>query len=74
MIRDKKIKLKQWQNIYHVIVNANSIIKHIIQIKKGIIRHVNVCECKNYHKFKTDYSWNPNKCIYENNKYLKKNC
>ena len=36
------MKLKQWQNIFHVIVNANSIVKHVIQIKNGIIKHVNV--------------------------------
>ena len=32
MIANKN-KLKQWQNIFHVIVNANSIVKHVIQIK-----------------------------------------
>ena len=29
------------------------------------------CECKNYHKYKKDYSWNPSTCICENSKYLK---
>ena len=29
------------------------------------------CECKNYCKFKKDYSWNGTTCICENNKYLK---
>ena len=28
--------------MFHVIVNANSIEKHVIQIKNGIIKHVNV--------------------------------
>ena len=28
-------------------------------------------ECKNYHKCKKDYSWNPSKCICKNGKYLK---
>ena len=28
--------------MFHVIVNANSIVEHVIQIKKGIIKHVNV--------------------------------
>ena len=28
------MKLKQWQNIFHVIRNANSVVKHVIQIKK----------------------------------------
>ena len=29
------------------------------------------CNCKNYHQCKKDYSWNPSKCICENDKYLK---
>ena len=29
----KKMKLKQWQNIFHVNVNANAIVQHVIQIK-----------------------------------------
>ena len=37
-----KIKLKQWQDIFHVISNANSIVQHVIQIKNGIIKHVNM--------------------------------
>ena len=41
MITNKN-KLKQWQNIFHVIVNANSIVQHLIQIKNGITKHVNV--------------------------------
>ena len=28
-------------------------------------------ECKNYHKCKNDYSWNPSTCICENSKHLK---
>ena len=36
------MKLNQWQNIFHVIVNANSIVQHVIQKKNGIIKHVNV--------------------------------
>ena len=34
--------LRQWQNIFYAIANANSIVQHIIQIKNGIIKHVNV--------------------------------
>ena len=37
------MKLKQWKNIFHTIVNANPIIQHVIQIKNGIMKHVNVC-------------------------------
>ena len=29
------------------------------------------CECKNYRKYKNDYSWNPNTCACENSRYLK---
>ena len=29
------------------------------------------CECKNYLKFKKDYSWNRRICIFENCKYIK---
>ena len=30
------MKLKPWQDIFHMIVNAISIAQHIIQIKNGI--------------------------------------
>ena len=36
------MKLKQWQNISHVIVNANSIVQCVIQINNGMMKHVNV--------------------------------
>ena len=36
------MKLKQWQNTFHVIPNANSIVQHGLQIKNGIIKNVNV--------------------------------
>ena len=29
------------------------------------------CECKNYHNYRKDYSWNPGKCFCENGKYSK---
>ena len=58
------MKPKQWQNIFHLIVNANSIVQHVIQIKNGIIKHVNV----NVTIIK---SANSIKCISENSKYLK---
>ena len=29
------------------------------------------CECKNYHKSKEDYIWNPSICICKNNNQLK---
>ena len=34
------MRLKQWQNIFHMIVNANSRAQHAVQIKNGIIKHV----------------------------------
>ena len=36
------MKLKQRKNIFHVIVNAMSIVQHVIQIKNRIMKHVNV--------------------------------
>ena len=36
------MKLKKWQNISHVTVNANAIVQHVIQIKNGVIKHVHV--------------------------------
>ena len=36
------MKLKQWQNIFDVAVNANSLVQHLIRIKNGIIKHVNM--------------------------------
>ena len=36
------MKLKQWQNIFHVLVNVNSIAEYVIQIKNGVIKQVNV--------------------------------
>ena len=34
--------LKHSLNIFHVILNGNSIVQHIIQIKNGILINVNV--------------------------------
>ena len=36
------MKLKQWPNIFDAIVNANSMVKLVIQIKNGTIKHVSV--------------------------------
>ena len=36
------MKEKHWQNIFHVIVNANSIVQYAIQIKNRTMIHVNV--------------------------------
>ena len=37
------MKLEQRQNMsYVMIVNANLIVQHVIEIKHGIIKHVNV--------------------------------
>ena len=36
------MKLNQRQNIFHVIVNANSIVQYVIQVKNEIIKHVNM--------------------------------
>ena len=45
-----------------MIVNANSIVQHVIQIKNGIIIHVNV-NVKKYRSCKEHCSWNPSTCI-----------
>ena len=37
-----KNKAKKWQKIFHVIVNAISIVQHVTQIKNGIAKLVNV--------------------------------
>ena len=50
-----------------MIVNANSIVQHVIQINNKTCQ----CKCKNYRKCKKDYGWNPSTCICENSKYLK---
>ena len=36
------MKLKQWHNLFNVIVNANAIVQCVIQIKNEIIKHVNM--------------------------------
>ena len=53
-----------------MIVNANSIVQYVIQIKNGILKHVNL-NVKIIASAKKDYSWNPSTYICENSKYLK---
>ena len=64
------MKLKQWQNIFHVIVNASCIVQHVIQNKK---QNNKTCQCeyKNLHKCEKEFSWNPSTYFFENSKYLK---
>ena len=64
------MKLQQWQNIFHVIVNANSIAQHVIQNKNRIIKHVNV-NVKIIVSAKTVIVGILGTCICENSKYLK---
>ena len=42
--------------------------QHVIQIKNGIMRHVNGKKVSYVQK---GYSWNPSTCVCENGKYLK---
>ena len=42
MIRNKSEAKTMTENIFHVIVNANSMVQYVIQIINGIIKHVNV--------------------------------
>ena len=53
-----------------MIVNATSIVQYIIQVKNGIIKHINV-NVKIVVHAKKNYSWNPSTCICKNSKYLK---
>ena len=62
---------KQCENIFHVIVNENSLVQHVIQIKNGIIIYFNV-NVKIIVHAKKYYSWNHSTCICENSKYLKR--
>ena len=59
-----KMKIKQWQNIFNVIINANLIVQLAIQIKNGITKLVNV-------NVNVNVSWNPSTGICENSKYLR---
>ena len=34
------MKLKKWQNKFHVTINENSIVQHLMQIKNEITKHV----------------------------------
>ena len=61
------MKQKRWKN---EIVNANSIVQHVIQIKNGIMINFNA-SVKKYRTCKRYYNWNPSICICENGKYLK---
>ena len=54
-----------------MIANANSIVQLAIQIKNGIMKHVNVIVKIVERAKKKNYSWNPSTCICENGKYLK---
>ena len=33
--------MKHWQNIFHVILNGNSIVQHTVPIKGGIMKRFN---------------------------------
>ena len=50
------------KHTFHVIVNANSIVQQVIQIKNGSIKTCQY-ECKYYRTWKKYYSWNPSTCI-----------
>ena len=36
------MKLKQWRNIFHMLLNTNSIVQHVIQIKNKVMKHASV--------------------------------
>ena len=63
------MKLKERQNIFHVVVSVNSIVQHVIQNKNEIIKHVNmnvkiILNAKNL-------IVGIHTCIFGNSKYLK---
>ena len=62
------MKLKQWKNIFHVIVIHVSTTCNSKQKRNN---KTCTCESKNYRKWKKDYSSKPRKCICENSDYLK---
>ena len=64
------MKLKQGQNVFHVIVNANSIVQILIQIINGITKLVNVNVKFIVHAKKIIIGI-LSTYVYENNKYLK---
>ena len=64
------IKLRQQKNIFHAIVNTNSIVQLAIQIKNGITKDVNVNVKIIVHANK-DYGRNHGTFICENGRYLK---
>ena len=64
-----KYEAKTLTNIFHVIVNTNSIVQHVVQIKNGIM--INASVIVKFLTCKKDYSWNPSTCICENSRYLK---
>ena len=53
-----------------MIVNANSIVQRVIQIKNEIKINANA-SLKKHHTSKKDYSWSPSTCIFNNSKYRK---
>ena len=64
------MKQKHLYNIFHVVVNANSKVQHVIQINNEIIINISV-NVKIIVCVKKDYSCNPSTCICENNRFLK---
>ena len=53
-----------------MIESENSIVQYVIQIKNGMIIHINL-NVKLIVRAKKNYSWNPSTYICENSKYLK---
>ena len=53
-----------------MIVNANSIVQYVFQIKNGTMKHVNM-SVKIIVRAKKGYNWNSSTFISENGKYLK---
>ena len=64
------MKLKQWQNIFHVIVKCKFNSTRCNSDQKWN-NETCQCECKNYRKCQNGYSWNSSIYICENSEHLK---
>ena len=60
------MKLKQWQNIFHMIANVNPTYNSNQKYNNKTCQ----CEFKYYHKCIKDYTWNLITYICENSKYI----
>ena len=58
-------RINEAKNKFHATEKANLVVQHVIQIKNGILKHVNGT-VKNYRLCIKDYSWSSSSCIGKN--------